>query len=67
MIQRDEVHGQPTVLSTHGFILDVQCDQHSPSPEVIGQKIADALAFVEGCGEVNVGYLGPMDDEQETP
>ena len=68
MLQRDEVGGTPQVLSVHGFVFDVTVDQTAPSPEVIGQKIADALMWVEGCGEVNVGYLGPMepvDEEQQ--
>ena len=64
MIQRSET-GEPTILSVHGFILDVQCDQKAPSIEVIGEKIADALMHVEGCGQVNVGYLGPMEAEEE--
>jgi hypothetical protein len=67
MIQRDEVHGQPTVISTRGFVFDVECDDRSaPSPERIGELVADALAHVEGLGRVNVGYLGLMENEQES-
>jgi hypothetical protein len=64
MLQRSE-KGEPMVLSTHGFILDVTVDQTAPDPEGIAQKIGDALMWVEGCGEVNVGYLGPMEPETE--
>ena len=65
MIQRDEQNGQPSQITYHGFILDVECDQHAPSHEVIAMKIADALAFVEGCGIVNVGYMGEMENPEE--
>ncbi len=64
MIQRSEA-GEPTLLSAHGFILDVVIDQHAPSTEDLACKIADALFHVEGCGNVNVGYLGemPLDED----
>ena len=65
MLQRDELTGIPSVLRNKAFILDVVCDQKAPSPDVIGMKLADALAWVEGCGEVNVGYLGEMEPELE--
>ena len=67
MLQRDESgNSSPNILTTHGFVFDVICDQNAPSADVIGQKVADALMWVEGCGEVNIGYLGPMDPETET-
>jgi len=59
LIQPDKP--EAPVLKTLGFVFDVVVDQNAPPPDVIGQKIADALQWVEGCGEVNVAYLGPMD------
>lgn len=65
MLQRDEAGGS-IHLSLHAFILDVEVADNGPSSEVIINKICDALAWVEGCGAVNVGYLGPLDPEVET-
>lgn len=65
MLQRDEA-GTPISLSNQAFILDVEVADNGPSSEVIINKICDALAWVEGCGAVNVGYLGPLEPETET-
>jgi hypothetical protein len=68
MLQRDESGAVvPEDLIAHGFLLDVQCGSKAPTPERIAEILADALMWVEGCGEVNVGYMGPMDpiDEEE--
>jgi hypothetical protein len=51
-------------MLAHGFILDVAVDQTAPPPDVLGEKIADALQWIEGCGKVNVSYLGPMEPDE---
>ncbi len=66
MLQRDESGASvPETLVAHGFIFDVECGAKAPSPERIGEIIADALMWVEGCGKINVGYLGPMEAVDE--
>lgn len=66
MLQRDESGaGTPIAAQAHGFIFDVEIQENGPSPERIVEKVADALMWVEGCGEVNVGYLGPMTPETD--
>ncbi len=65
MLQRDAVGAEPHILTVRAYVVDVTVDQTAPTPEVLGQKIADALLWVEGCGEVNVGYLGPMETVDE--
>ena len=63
MIQRDESSSTiniPTVQQEFTVRVEVDANQ-GPSPEVVALKIADGLAWVEGCGHVDVSYLGSID------
>lgn len=46
--------------TTHGFILSVELTD-GVSPEHVRLKLADALTWVEGIGDVDVDYLGEVD------
>lgn len=65
MLQRDESGKTAPTLTYHGFIFDVEVQEGGPSMEKIAEKVTDALMWVEGCGKVTVGYLGPMEPETD--
>lgn len=63
MLQRDS-----GALTIHQFHVTVELEDGRMTHEQASMKLADALAWVEGTGEVNVDYLGTIErpeDEDE--
>ena len=60
MLQRKE-GGKEPVLATYGYLISVELDVAEVIPESLTAKLADALSWVEGCGQVDVDMLGKID------
>lgn len=52
------IDNEPT--TTHGFIVSVELTGRV-SPEQVRLKLADALTWVEGLGDVDVDWIGEID------
>lgn len=66
MLQRDENGGPEPNLSVYGFLVGVQLVE-GLKPEEVAMKLADALNFVEGIGDITVDILGQVDVVEEDP
>ena len=55
-------------IVTQVFMVAVEVAESGPSIEEIKLKLADSLAWVEGCGTVEVDELGKLDayEDNET-
>lgn len=56
---------QPTDdhTSSVGFFVTVERAVDGPSDDTIAQRLGDALAWVEGIGNVEVECVGTMEDD----
>lgn len=52
--------GKTDKLKAYGWIVGVEAHE-SVDPNTVTQKLADALAWVEGIGTVDVEYLGEIE------
>jgi len=51
-----------TTLTTHGFLVAVDTDDEVITPEQVVNKLSDALAWVEGTANVDIDYMGRIDN-----
>lgn len=51
-----------TSVVTQVFMVAVEVAESGPSIEQIKLKLADSLAWVEGCGTVDVDELGKLEE-----
>ena len=49
-------------LVTYTYLVAVQADPAHLDPDQAGMKLADALSWVEGAGEIDVTFIGTMED-----
>ena len=52
--------GDSTEVTTHDFMVTVEVEP-GVDLNAVAEKLAGALSFVEGVGDVTVSYLGEMD------
>ena len=57
----------PTKVTAHGFTVSVDVEDGAQPIEHITGKLAEALTWVEGVGNVEVTYIGEMDVMPEEP
>lgn len=48
-------------LEINGFLIAVEVEKGVIEADAIGNKLADALTFMEGTGQVEVSHLGVME------
>ena len=51
----------PGTVTAHGFTVSVDVEDGAQPIEHIVGKLAEALTWVEGVGNVEVNYIGEMD------
>lgn len=61
MLQRKPGQGADVKLRTFGFLLSAEIEQGETTPEQVAVRLADALTFVEGVGNVQCELLGEID------
>lgn len=62
MLEKDK---GPT--TEHAFLVAIELQPHM-DVEAVRMKLADSVGFVEGCGTVEVNYLGELPpEEKDTP
>ena len=59
-------HPPTNGLVTYTYLVAVQADPAHLNPDEAGMKLADALSWVEGAGEIDVTFIGVMNDT-DTP
>lgn len=59
--------GDPAPVTAHGFTVSVDLEDGTQPIEYLVGKLAGALTFVEGVGNVDVEYIGQMDVVPEVP
>ena len=65
MFQRHK--DNPTPVTAHGFMISVDVEEGAQPIEYLTDRLAAALTFVEGVGNVDVSYIGKLDVMPEEP
>ena len=60
MLQRPEDGTESPPLTVHGWLVGVEMEEGVAFNQ-LSLKLADALSFVEGVGQVSVEYLGEIE------
>ena len=56
-----------TPVTAHGFMISVDVEEGAQPIEYLTDRLAAALTFVEGVGNVAVDYIGKLDVMPEEP
>ena len=59
MLQRENGSGKP--LKTFAFLVAVELEEGTLDTDAAASKIADALLWVEGVGDIDVTVMGEVD------
>jgi len=59
MLQRPEDGREEVNVRLHGWVIGVELEE-GRDPNIVSLRLADALTFVEGTGNVSVEYLGEV-------
>ena len=53
--------GKDTPISTYGFLVGIEIEDGSTTPEAVALHLADSVSWLEGVGKADVELLGKLD------